>query len=72
MAGNVEQGWASISTITSREIQTAVRQLLPAPRWSPRTPGVSFKTMLIMHLFVNDMFKRIAAEASKLAHYNKR
>ena len=68
----MQQGWASISTITSREIQTAVRLLLPAPRRSPSTPGVSFKTMLIMHLFVNDMFKRIAAEASKLAHYNKR
>ncbi|CAI5452890.1 unnamed protein product [Caenorhabditis angaria] len=34
--------------------------------------GVSSKAMSIMNSFVNDVFERIAAEASKLAHYNKR
>ena len=34
--------------------------------------GVSSKAMNIMNFFVNNLFKRIAAEASKLAHYNKR
>merc|ERR1712110_777684 len=34
--------------------------------------GVSSKAMSIMNSFVNDIFERIAAEASKLAHYNKR
>merc|ERR1711972_570006 len=34
--------------------------------------GVSSKPMSIMNSFVNDLFERIAAEASKLAHYNKR
>ena len=34
--------------------------------------GVSKKTMSIMNSFVNDIFERIAAEASRLAHYNKR
>ena len=34
--------------------------------------GVSSKAMSIMNSFVNDLFSRIAAEASKLAHYNKR
>merc|ERR1712080_199444 len=34
--------------------------------------GVSSKAMSIMHSFVNDIFERIAAEASRLAHYNKR
>merc|ERR1712181_31659 len=34
--------------------------------------GVSSKAMSIMSSFVNDLFERIAAEASKLAHYNKR
>jgi len=34
--------------------------------------GVSAKAMSIMNSFVNDLFERIAAEASKLAHYNKR
>ena len=34
--------------------------------------GVSSKAMSIMNSFVNDLFGRIAAEATKLAHYNKR
>ena len=34
--------------------------------------GVSSKAMSIMNSFVNDLFGRIAGEASKLAHYNKR
>merc|ERR1711862_310792 len=34
--------------------------------------GVSSKGMSIMNSFVNDLFERIAAEASRLAHYNKR
>ncbi|XP_021712096.1 histone H2B-like [Aedes aegypti] len=33
--------------------------------------GVSSKAMSIMNSFVNDIFERIAAEASRLAHYNK-
>ncbi|XP_006812123.1 histone H2B, gonadal-like [Saccoglossus kowalevskii] len=34
--------------------------------------GVSSKAMSIMNSFVNDIFERIATEASRLAHYNKR
>merc|ERR1711874_29226 len=34
--------------------------------------GVSSKAMSIMNPFVNDIFERIAAESSRLAHYNKR
>ena len=34
--------------------------------------GVSSKAMSIMNSFVNDIFERIAAEASRLAHYNKK
>ena len=34
--------------------------------------GISSKAMSIMNSFVNDIFTRIAAEASRLAHYNKR
>ncbi|KAL3970560.1 exocyst complex component 3-like protein 2 [Sarotherodon galilaeus] len=30
------------------------------------------QAMSIMNSFVNDIFERIAAEASRLAHYNKR
>uniref|UniRef100_A0A182JDX5 Histone H2B n=1 Tax=Anopheles atroparvus TaxID=41427 RepID=A0A182JDX5_ANOAO len=82
------------STITSREIQTAVRLLLPGElakhavsegtkaesyaiyiykvlkQVHPDT-GISSKAMSIMNSFVNDIFERIAAEASRLAHYNK-
>uniref|UniRef100_A0A915DDD0 Histone H2B n=1 Tax=Ditylenchus dipsaci TaxID=166011 RepID=A0A915DDD0_9BILA len=34
--------------------------------------GISSKAMSIMNSFVNDVFERIAAEASRLAQYNKR
>ncbi|XP_044729377.1 histone H2B-like [Chrysoperla carnea] len=37
-----------------------------------RDTGISSKAMSIMNSFVNDIFERIAAEASRLAHYNKR
>ena len=32
--------------------------------------GVSSKAMSMMNSFMNDLFERIAAEASKVAHYN--
>jgi len=34
--------------------------------------GISNKAMAIMNSFVNDIFERIANEAIRLAHYNKR
>ena len=34
--------------------------------------GISSKAMSIMNSFVNDVFERIANEASRLAHYNKK
>ncbi|KAI8880270.1 histone H2B Htb1 [Backusella circina FSU 941] len=34
--------------------------------------GISNKAMSILNSFVNDIFERIATEASKLAAYNKR
>ena len=34
--------------------------------------GISKRAMSIMNSFVNDIFERIANEASRLAHYNKR
>ncbi|CAB4067762.1 H2B [Lepeophtheirus salmonis] len=33
--------------------------------------GVSSKAMSIMNSFVNDIFERIAAESSRLAHYKQ-
>ena len=34
--------------------------------------GISQKSMSILNSFVNDIFERIATEASKLAAYNKK
>uniref|UniRef100_UPI00358E0F5B histone H2B, gonadal-like n=1 Tax=Myxine glutinosa TaxID=7769 RepID=UPI00358E0F5B len=34
--------------------------------------GVSSKAMSMINSFVNDIFERIASEASRLAHYNQR
>ncbi|GAA5915636.1 histone H2B family protein [Sporobolomyces salmoneus] len=34
--------------------------------------GISNKAMLILNSFVNDIFEKLAAEASKLAAYNKK
>ena len=34
--------------------------------------GISSKSMNIMNSFVNDVFERIAGEASRLTHHNKR
>ena len=34
--------------------------------------GISSKAMSIMNSFVNDIFERVATEASRLAHYNKK
>ena len=34
--------------------------------------GISSKAMSIMNSFVQDIFERIAREASKLVHYNKK
>ncbi|TIB97144.1 hypothetical protein E3Q17_03551, partial [Wallemia mellicola] len=34
--------------------------------------GISNKAMSVLNSFVNDLFERIASEASKLASYNKK
>ena len=34
--------------------------------------GISSKAMSIMNSFVNDVFERLAGEASRLAHHNKK
>lgn len=34
--------------------------------------GISRKGMSIMNSFVNDIFERLAAEASRLSHYNRK
>ena len=34
--------------------------------------GISSRAMNIMNSFVNDLFERVASEAARLCHYNKR
>ena len=34
--------------------------------------GISSRAMNIMNSFVNDLFERVAGEAARLCHYNKR
>ena len=46
-------------------IYTVMKQVHP-------DTGISSRAMSIMNSFVNDIFERIAAEASRLAHYNKK
>ncbi|KAG6929736.1 histone cluster 1 H2B family member n [Chelydra serpentina] len=40
-------------------------------KWVHLDTGISSKAMGIMNSFVNDIFERIAGEASCLANYNK-
>lgn len=46
--------------------------LLLCPRQVHPDTGISSRAMSIMNSFVNDLFERIATEASRLAQYNKR
>lgn len=48
-----------------------IRLLLCPLQVHPDT-GISSRAMSIMNSFVNDLFERIATEASRLAQYNKR
>lgn len=45
---------------------------LPCLRKVHPDTGISSRAMSIMNSFVNDLFERIATEASRLAQYNKR
>ncbi|XP_010829435.1 PREDICTED: histone H2B type 1-like [Bison bison bison] len=54
----------------SREESYSVHAYKVLKQVHPDT-GISSKAMGIMNSFVNDIFERIAGEASLLAHYNK-
>jgi histone H3/H4 len=55
----------SLSSFSGIYIYKVLKQVHP-------DTGISNKAMLIMNSFVNDIFERIATEASKLALYNKK
>ncbi|CAD6189990.1 unnamed protein product [Caenorhabditis auriculariae] len=55
-----------------RSAITSARSPTPSTSTVHPDTGVSSKAMSIMNSFVNDVFERIGAEASRLAQYNKR
>ena len=56
---------ASVGLMFSSTRDTVLKQVHP-------DTGISNKAMAILNSFVNDIFERIATEASKLASYNKK
>ncbi|KAJ3163658.1 Histone H2B 7 [Geranomyces michiganensis] len=64
-----EGGKKSRKTVRRETYSTYIYKVLKQVH--PDT-GISNKAMSIMNSFVNDIFERIAGEASKLASYNKR
>ena len=72
----VIQNLATLSSNVGRIIRylTKVGRYLTfgATRLVHPDTGISSKAMSIMNSFVNDIFERIAAEASRLTHYNKK
>eukprot|EP01105_Mastigella_eilhardi_P013428 TRINITY_DN305_c0_g2_i1.p1 TRINITY_DN305_c0_g2~~TRINITY_DN305_c0_g2_i1.p1 ORF type:complete len:144 (-),score=59.44 TRINITY_DN305_c0_g2_i1:136-567(-) len=59
--GNKKSNYSSFSSYIYR----VLKQVHP-------DTGISKKAMSIMDSFVHDIFERLALEASRLAHYNKR
>lgn len=53
------------------ELLTEAPRLLVLKQVHPDT-GISNRAMSILNSFVNDIFERVATEASKLAAYNKK
>ncbi|KAG7465692.1 hypothetical protein MATL_G00156230 [Megalops atlanticus] len=51
--------------------KTSPRKGSPVLKQVHPDTGISAKAMKIMNSFVNDIFERIAGEASRLTHYNK-
>merc|ERR1712029_799622 len=70
-AKNITKSDASSKKKSKRKESYAIYIYKVLKQVHPDT-GVSSKAMSIMNSFVNDIFERIAAEASRLAHYNKR
>ena len=61
----VSLSFDSVVNMSDNHLHQVLKQVHP-------DTGISSKAMSIMNSFVNDIFERIAAESSRLAHYNKR
>ena len=64
-AGDKKKGNKSRKETYSSYIYKVLKQVHP-------DTGISNKAMSVLNSFVNDLFERIASEASKLASYNKK
>ncbi|XP_020552431.1 probable histone H2B.1 [Sesamum indicum] len=59
----------------AEEKKTTVAEKAPAAEKKPKVHpdiGISSKAMGIMNSFINDIFEKLAQEASRLARYNKK
>ncbi|TIA91757.1 hypothetical protein E3P99_00955, partial [Wallemia hederae] len=63
--GDKKKGNKSRKETYSSYIYKVLKQVHP-------DTGISNKAMSVLNSFVNDLFERIASEASKLASYNKK
>ncbi|KAI8618369.1 histone-fold-containing protein [Chytriomyces sp. MP71] len=70
-AKKTKEGGAKKKKATRKETYSSYVYKVLKQQVHPET-GISNKAMSIMNSFVNDIFERIAGEASKLAAYNKR
>ncbi|XP_076281845.1 histone H2B-like [Lasioglossum baleicum] len=52
--------------------ETYARYIYKVLKYVHPETGIGKKAINIMNSFMDDIFERIAAEASRLAHYNKR
>ena len=68
------RSWRLGGLALSKATETyASRMALSRARRPPQvSQRVPFSAVFIMNSFVNDIFERIAGEASRLGHYNKR
>jgi len=71
VAKKVAKAPACIDKIMRKRLETYSIYIYKVLKQVHPDTGISSKAMSIMNSFVNDLFERIASEASKLAQYNK-
>jgi len=71
VAKKVAKAPASIDKKKRKRLETYSIYIYKVLKQVHPDTGISSKAMSIMNSFVNDLFERIASEASKLAQYNK-
>ncbi|XP_022808224.1 late histone H2B.L4-like [Stylophora pistillata] len=72
MAGKVKSGADSKGKRSKRRKESYAIYIYKVLKQVHPDTGISSKAMSILNSFVNDIFERIATEASRLANYNKK